>query len=415
MGCKARRLLVLLALVTACRVAPLAAQTSDAPDPATVSVRIGPVMMNPAISLTNIGVDNNVFNEPNQALPKKDFTFTLSPNTDIWLRVGRTWVTGTLREDIVWYQKYASERSGNYTYGVGWKVPSTVAPFSVNANRASTRERPGFEIDARAQHYVTTYGATGELRVLSGTYVGVTASHEKTDFNQTAVFLGTNLQDALNRTTTTAGITVRRSLTPLTDVTFSATRSNDNFELEPLRNSTSTKFFGSVKFDPAALLKGTASFGYTHFTPIDPNLPAFTGTTGDLDLSYTFAGITKLAANATRAVNYSYDITQPYYILTGFTIGAAQQIFGPIDIVGTISVQRMAYQDRAGVVVEVVNRIDYVHTYGGGLGFHMGKDLRIGFNVTNSVRTSQVVAREFEGLHYGVALTYGVLNTGFGK
>jgi hypothetical protein len=164
-----------------------------------------------------------------------------------------------------------------------------------------------------------------------------------------------------------------------------------------------------------ALLKGSASFGYTRFEPDDPNLPGYKGTTGDLDLSYTFAGFTKIAATATRAVNYSYDITQPYYILTGVTLGAAQQIFGPVDVVGTISAQKLAYQDRAGVVVQVVNRTDHVRTYGGGLGIHLGKDLRLGFNVSKSTRTSQVVVREFEGLHYGVALTYGVLTTGFGK
>ncbi|HXI31274.1 MAG TPA: hypothetical protein VNG89_22710, partial [Vicinamibacterales bacterium] len=43
---------------------PTSAQNVDEPDPAKVRVRLGPLWMNPTIALTNIGVDNNVFNEP---------------------------------------------------------------------------------------------------------------------------------------------------------------------------------------------------------------------------------------------------------------------------------------------------------------------------------------------------------------
>ena len=60
---------------------------------------LGPVMLNPTIELTNLGVDTNVFNAP-VGQEKSDFTFTLSPKSDIWMRVGRIWVTGNVREDI---------------------------------------------------------------------------------------------------------------------------------------------------------------------------------------------------------------------------------------------------------------------------------------------------------------------------
>ena len=67
-------------------------------------MRIGRLMLNPTIALTNLGIDTNVFNEPDQSAPKRDFTLTVTPQTDLWLRMGRSWVTGNVKEDLVWYK-----------------------------------------------------------------------------------------------------------------------------------------------------------------------------------------------------------------------------------------------------------------------------------------------------------------------
>ena len=74
--------------------------------PESVRMHLGPLFVNPTIALTNAGVDTNVFNEATQDSPKEDFTLTLAPATDAWLRMGRSWLNATVREDIVYYQKY---------------------------------------------------------------------------------------------------------------------------------------------------------------------------------------------------------------------------------------------------------------------------------------------------------------------
>ena len=120
----------------------------NGPDPAKVKIHVGPVMVNPTITFGNMGVDENVFNENTD--PKRDFTMTVSPKTDIWMRFLGTWFNGTLNEDFVWYQKYASERTASNTYSAGWKLPLTWLIVSTNVVYAKVRDRPGFEIDARA-------------------------------------------------------------------------------------------------------------------------------------------------------------------------------------------------------------------------------------------------------------------------
>ena len=109
----------------------------------------------------------------------------------------------------------------------------------------------------------------------------------------------------------------------------------------------------------------------------------------------------------TRDVQYSYDVNQPYYLLTGATGSISQRIYGPVDAVGRIGADRLEYRDRAGAAVAAADRVDHINSYGGGIGYHMGRDLRIGFNVDRQQRTSVIDSRQYTGLKYGFAVTYG--------
>ena len=398
---------VLLALAVLANGTPAAAQTPDGPDPSKVRLRIGPLSMNPTIALSNIGIDQNVFNQPADQNPQQDFTLTVTPATDLWLRLGPTWVTGRINEDIVWYQKFTTERAANNTYTVGWKVPLNRLNLSVNASRASVRDRPGFEIDARSQRNETSYDGKVEVRALSKTFFGVTGSRGTTDFDKADVFLNSNLQFELNRATTSVGIVVREQLTPLTSISVNATRSQDRFEFSSLRDSDSTAATATVTLDPVALIKGSATFGYRDFEPQSPGLPNYKGGTAQVNLSYVAFGSTRLTFGFSRDVAYSFDINQPYYLQTGVNGSIAQQIFGPFDVVVRGGTASLAYRNRAGAIILVSDRIDHEQTYGGGIGYHMSRDLRLGVNVDKEHRISDIAAREYNNLRIGSAVTYG--------
>ncbi len=55
----------------------------------------------------------------------------------------------------------------------------------------------------------------------------------------------------------------------------------------------------------------------------------------------------------------------------------------------------------------MANRTDAVHSLGVGVGYHLGKELRLGFNVDKARRDSEVESRPYEGWKYGASLTYG--------
>ena len=372
-----------------------------------VRVHIGPLMMNPTMSVTNVGIDHNVFNDPPDKGPKEDFTLTFTPVTDMWLRLGSTWLDGSINESINWYQKYASERTANSLYRLGWIVPGTHVSAKVGGSYINARERPGFEIDTRAARKETTYTGAVDFHALSKSFIGVSASRQETRFADDAQYAGVNLRTSLNRVDSTYAVNFRHALTPLTSLTFSATRAYSRFEFSPDRNTSATNAAASATFDPAALIKGKASIAYSSFRPDDPTLPGFTGMIGSVDLTYVLLGSTRFAVTGGRSVNYSYESQQPYYVQSRIGGSIAQQIFGPFDVQVRGGISFLDYRNREGAIVEVPDRTDRVTTVGLGVGWHMGRDLRLSLNVDQNNRDTQVTDHQYNRFLIGSSLTYG--------
>jgi len=188
---------------------PLDAQTLTPPDPASLPVRLGPVWVNPRIGLTNIGMDTNVFNQPDAEGPQSDFTMTLAPVADLWLPAGATWLFGVVREDIVWFKEFASERSVNSVLRAGWLVPLTRFSFDVGTGWTHTRERPGYEIDARAERHERELTEAAEVRVLARTRFGVRGERRRYTFEEGQTYNGIDLREELSRTSDVFALTTR--------------------------------------------------------------------------------------------------------------------------------------------------------------------------------------------------------------
>ena len=382
------------------------AQTPAGP-PENVRLRLGPVFLNPTLSLTNAGVDNNVFNDPKSASPRSDATVTATPKTDFWVRFGPSWLSGSVREDLVYYKENAGERSANITYELGWMIPFNRITFRPSVIYLDTHERPGYEIDTRAPRTDATYTGEVDVKWFSKTAVVLKASRLQEQFDQGTTFEDVNLHDALNRVSTVETVSVEYHITPLTTLSADYSLGQDRFAYDTVRNSNSTTVGGSVRFDPAALIKGTATMGYEDYRPRDPSTPGYKGITATAALSYVLLGSTQLNVNADRAVHYSYDISQPYYIQTGGSFILSQQIFGPLDVQALGGLHDLAYQNRAGAVIVEPDRTDHVKSIGGGMGYHLGRDTRIGFTVEQDRRDSVLLAHQYTGLRYGFSVTYG--------
>jgi hypothetical protein len=348
-----------------------------------------------------------VFNEPADEA-KRDFTFTVSPRADLWMGIGRTWVISSLREDLVWYDTYSTERAANSRVSLGWTVPLTRVAFGISGSYVAAHDRPGFEIDTRADRREVAFRGGAEVRALSRTLVAVTAARERVEFAGDEQFRGSSLDAELTRTISSGSIALRHELTPLTSMSFDVRRDQDRFDVSTLRDSDSTSAGVQVTFDPSALIAGSARVAYRRFEPRAADLPKFTGATVAVNLTYTLLGSTRFGVQATRDLQYSYDENQPYYLQSGAAGSIAQQIYGPVDAVFRAARYTLAYRDRDGAPIPFADRVDKMRSYGAGVGYHIGRDLRIGVNVDKQRRDSELPLHSYEGLRFGTSITYGL-------
>ena len=382
---------------------PASAQTAE-PD-AAATMRWGPLSLQSTLALSNLGGDTNVFNRPAETQLPGDFTLTFTPTNNLWLRMGRTWIDGTIQVDWVYFNRYPSERGANSRYRIGVTRTFNRLRFNAGATRTSTRDRPNFEIDARSQRFVKLFTGEAEYRVLGKTSFGVKGQHRTISFDKDAVFLGTSLAIALNEETASKSVFMRHVLTPLTSVGLEMGRENHRFFL-PLRNADSNRVIGNIALQPSALISGNAQFGYRHYRPWNRGIPAYRGPTFIANLTYAMRGTTRLRVDAVRDLQQSFNAAQPYFLETGAVWSVQQQVRGPFDVMGRTGRFRMAYRDLIGATVDISKRVDRVNSVGAGAGYRLGDDKRVGFTVDRVRRISGIEQRRYNAVRYGFSVTY---------
>jgi hypothetical protein len=78
-----------------------------------------------------------------------------------------------------------------------------------------------------------------------------------------------------------------------------------------------------------------------------------------------------------------------------------------VDVVVRGGIRNLAYRSRAGAGLAVANRVDDVNTFGGGVGYRLGRGSRLGFNIDKERRVSDISLRTYDNLRFGSSVTYG--------
>jgi hypothetical protein len=393
-------------VLLACACLSTSAAHAQDDDPVeTARIQAGPLGLTPTIALTNLGVDSNVFNTFED--PKKDFTFTISPGADLFFRAGPSRLEVNSRADLVYFHEYSSERSLDGDIDGRWEIRwNRLTPW-VAAGYSSGRQRTGYEIDARSRREIKDYAAGAELRVASKTRIAASAQRTTYWYDADEVFLGTSLQEVLNRQSDTFGLQYRQSLTVLTTLVVHGERMRDTFEFSPERDSESTRVLAGFDLGEQALVGGRARVGYRKHTNVSGAVPEFTGLVANYGVVLTVAGRTRFEVAGTRDINHSYELAYPYYVLTGATLTATPRLTDSWDIQGRVGMQRLAYRAAEGALDALPDRADQHRLLGGGVGYHLGRDIRIGFNVDRQRRTSPIRSRDYDGYRIATSITYG--------
>jgi hypothetical protein len=398
------RAVAAMAMASALVSAPVACagQEPDPPIPPGTLV-LGPVQITPSILLKDMGLDENVFNDPVD--PKRDFTLTLAPSAQVRFRMRRLRLAYLTSTEYVYYRKYATERGTNTSSSVRMDLDLGLLKPYGTVSGLNSKARLNTEVDERARHRDLSYGAGIALKVASRTHLLINGAQTTVAFEPDAEFRGIELDRSFDGRRRGIDVGISLALTPLTTFGVALAREEQRFDRSPERDSTSWRVTPGFTFSPTGVLTGSASVGYRRFQPVSPTVPEYSGLVSAVTVGATLYGRHQLQVLFSRDVQYSYETANAYYVGTGGSMTWTLSVVGPIDVRGT-----------AGRIVMDYSRLDAqaghdtTSTYGGGLGYRFSSRARLGVNAEWSRRDSNRSAergyrnhRIFAGLTWGTS------------
>jgi hypothetical protein len=380
--------------------------SAQEPDPAEEGrFRLGPLRFTPSIALTNMGIDDNVFNDALD--PKQDTTAAVGPAVKLWMHVGRSLLSGQVTGQYLYFHSYENQRTWNTSDELKWEFPlSRVTPF-IAGGYANTRDRPGFEIDSRAHQRADAIRLGTSVRLSGVTSLVLTGTRSRTQFDEGETFLGADLATALNRTSRSEELQLRLKLTSLTTLVLGAEMLQDRFTFNSIRDSNSVRVLPGFELRPSALISGKVFVGFRRFDAISAAVPDYTGPVASVDAIYA-AGATRFAVRISRDLSYSFEPADPYYALTDLGLTITERVTRSWDFVARGGRQSLDYQQLKAVAA-ATERTDIIRQYGGGVGYRVGQTLRLGFDAMYYRRhSSELSQRDFKGLRFGASVSYGL-------
>lgn len=395
-----------LALACACLGLSSRAAAQDPEDPfETARFRLGPVRFTPAIQITSVGRDTNVFNEADDA--KSDTTAAFGPALQLWMRPGGLRLTAKVGAQYLYFKEFANQRAWNTNDEGKLEVPlARITPF-VAGSYVNSRERQGYEIDSRSRRRDTMVTAGSSLRLSGKTSFVVSFRRFNAKYDEQET-LGLELADALNRREDVTKVQFRYALTPLTTFVVDTDLARDRFARQVVRDADSVRVMPGVELKPLALISGRAFVGYREFTPLSDTVPGYRGLVAAVDATY-IRGSTRFQAKVDRDLAYSLSPTRPYYTLLDTGLTVTQRVTTALEFVGRASRQTLAYRQLVSEDSPTDAARDRGHMFGAGIGYLLGETFRLGLDANYYTRRSDFEGRrDYEGLRIFGSISYGI-------
>ena len=399
-----RRVAVTLAMLLGSGWAAASAAAQPPPPAAEdrPTLKIGPLEVRPRLVFSNIGFDNNVFNEPEN--PKRDFTATVSPDLTLSVRTGflrLSYLSGT---DLVYFRQYKEERSTSRRLAAraDFDFP-LVKPF-VSYGAGNITGRPGNEVDRRVRHRPEVLSGGARFVISSRTSLLLSGQRSSIEYAPGVEFRGVELARTLNHSTTSYDTAFGFQATPLTSLSLIAGIENTSFAAAPERNSRSYRIAPSISISPLGLLTGTATVGFRHFEGRGGALPSYSGLYAGGGLGTVILDRYRVQTTFTRDIRYSYEETLPYYVQTAGTGSLATYLAAGFDVRIHGGVESMRYRAFDGSEPGQ----DRVTTYGAGVGYRIAERVTLVLTAEKARRQStRDVIREYQNDRIFATLTWG--------
>lgn len=369
--------------------------TGPVSDPAdSAKVKIGPFFLQPNFGFRNVGLDNNVYNNP--ADPVRDWTGTVSMGMLAGLRYGPARLTYKTGTDYVYFVNEKTERSIDGASRLQLELRTARIRPWIAKDAQKTHDRAGLEIDTRAGRELPSYEAGVETRFGFRLGTRLMARRRKVDYEDQEEFRGRSLKDALNATYDDATLQLLYEISPLSNFRFTGELSRVRFETAKVRDSDDRAIFAGIEGKKDAFLEGFVDIGWRERTARDPIAPSYKGLVARASASFVLWEQVLAAFGADRDLLWSYEELYTFYVQQGVSTVITWRPHDRFDIVGTGRRYQLVY-DR-GIDERAVLRTDTIFNYGGGVGFFIRgyPGTRLGVAVERSARASVLADRRYD-------------------
>jgi hypothetical protein len=396
----ARRLLgCAVWLLLAVGAMPALAQEWQPPDPKAepardARLRLGPIFFNPTFRISDLGIDDNVFNDV-EGNERQDLTGTLSMSSLVGVQARAFLLTAEQSNSYIWYRTYTSERSVDGSLKVvGQLRLGGIRPWAA-WERVETHARGGFEIDARAGRDLPAWEVGTDIRL--GWRMGVTGGYRKHEvkYAEGEFFDGVDLREALDHTSEDIRGYGRLLLTDVNDFVAGVERRKVRFRFSPIRDSDDYFYFAGFESAAEARIGLNLKVGWQEQRHVDPTVPGFKGVVGSGGVGFIVKDFMKVDVGGRRTINRSYEERFPYYLQEGGDVRSHIRFSQYFDIILDGRLDYLKYDTT--VTGESVDRRDRTMVLGGEFGYFFGgaDGTRVGIRYEYATRRSPVDIKNY--------------------
>ncbi len=327
--CLLPAVLALLPLASPARAA------SDPLEPPELSryVRWGFLRVRPAINVSNVGYDDNVFYRTGDQPKEGDYTATVSPRVEgVVLFGSRAFFTFDEQLDYVAFVRHTGESYFNQRGSGRLTVPFGKVGVFLEGAYNRLRDRPTSELDVRAARREVRAGAGLLFRLGSRTdlEVGRTRSRWRNrDPDYCARLEGDtcalDIGDLLDRVEEGERVKARYRFAGESRVLLEAARLDVTFDSDEVgrgpvfgRDSRQRRWLAGIELGRRSRLSGVVRAGRARFDSATPGRPDFGGWIGDGQLGYRLGSATTVRVGGKRDVGYAVWEANQYYLQTAW-------------------------------------------------------------------------------------------------
>jgi hypothetical protein len=356
-------------------------------EPTVGVLSFGRVRFAPGLTVREIGWDSNVFDEPEEDSPKEDWVAAVQPDVSAFTQLRFVRISAYAGSELTYYRTYDSERSVGHAARARMDfLLSRIRPF-VGAGKTDTRTRPNGEIDTRADRQDTEVSGGVAFDLSTHSLLYGSSYLAKTTY-ENAFEDGIDIGRTLTRRGNHYEAGLKTDITPLLSVQLFASYQEDVFEFAPIRNGQSWSGTAMFRFAPDAVVTGDATVGYMDVNFVDPTVKPYRGIVGTASITYPFLEIGRLSVALSRALEYSFDEAQAYYLGQSATVSYTHRLFGEVDAQVRGSRASFDYDARATLPAHT----DTLDIAGGSVGYNLRNRTRVAMNYEFARRRSPAFA-----------------------